>query len=198
MKKSILIYGFAFLFVLSGFAQSSFAQANILELPAAQKTGGKPLMDALSLRKGERAMTNKALTLQQLSNLLWSAWGINRSDGRRTIPTGMNKQEAAVYVVLETGVWLYDAQKNHLIQKLNQDVRSKYSPAGVTLLYAVPAKDSFGKMHAGSMYQNAALYCASEGLANVVKASGSDALKGILSLPSGYEIVIIQAIGYKK
>jgi hypothetical protein len=110
----------------------------------------------------------------------------------------MNKQDINVYIVLETGVWLYDAKKNQLIQKLNQDVRSKYSPAGVTLLYAVPSNDGFGKMHVGSIYQNVGLYCASEGLANIVKASGADALKGILSLPSGYEVVIIQAIGYRK
>ncbi|MDR3244591.1 MAG: nitroreductase family protein, partial [Elusimicrobiota bacterium] len=199
MKRNILIYCFALLFVLSCFVGNSFAQnsqANAISLPAPQKTGGKPLMETLSLRKGERNMSNKALSLQQLSGLLWSAWGINRPDGRRTVPTAMNKQDINVYVVLENGVWLYDAAKNQLIQILAQDVRSKFSPAGATLLFAVPSNDKFAKMHVGSLYQNAALYCASEGLANIVKANGADALKGVLSLPSNYEIVIIQAVGY--
>jgi hypothetical protein len=52
-------------------------------------------------------------------------------------------------------------------------------------------------MHLGSLYQNAGLYCASAGLANVVKANGKDALKGKLPLPKNYEVFIIHSIGYE-
>jgi hypothetical protein len=53
-------------------------------------------------------------------------------------------------------------------------------------------------MHVGTLYQNAGLYCASAGFANVVKANGKDALKGRLVLKKNYEVMIIHSIGYAK
>lgn len=205
MKKSLIL---PFIFICFAAASTvvfpvsnSNAASNTdktITLPAPDKTGGKPLMESLSLRKSDRSIDAKALTQQELSNLLWATWGANRSDERRTAPTARNNQKIEVYAVLENGVWLYDGIKNELKLALDKDVRKKYSPAGVTLLYAVPSNDSYALMHAGSLYQNAGLYCASAELANVVKGSGKDALKGELKLPSGYEVVIIQSVGYKK
>ena len=44
-------------------------------------------MEALSKRATNRTMDGeKSLSQQQLSDLLWAAWGINREDGRRTAP----------------------------------------------------------------------------------------------------------------
>lgn len=170
----------------------------IFSLPAPEKTGGKPLMEALNERKTNRNISSNKISDQELSNLLWAVWGINRSDGKRTAPTAMNRQSIEVYVVLESGVWLYDAKKNELVLAIAGDERSKFSNTAVTLLYTAPANDKFSAMHIGSLYQNAGLYCASAGLANVVKASGIDALKDILKLPKGYEVFIIQSIGYPK
>lgn len=204
MKKSLILPFFCICFAIISIVvfpvNNSSAAANtdkITVLPEPDKTGGKTLMESLSLRKSDRSIDSRALSQQELSNLLWATWGANRSDGKRTAPTARNSQKVEVYAVLESGVWLYDGIKNELKLALDKDARNKYSPAGVTLLYAVPSNDSYGLMHAGSLYQNAGLYCASAGLANVVKASGKDALKGELKLPSGYEIVIIQSIGHK-
>jgi hypothetical protein len=172
------------------------ASQKTVPLPAPDKTGGKPLMEVLNLRHTDRNIGNKEIAIQDLSNLLWSVWGVNRSDGKRTVPTGRNSQKVEVYAVLSDGVWLYDGVKNELVQALASDERSKYSPAGITLLYAADAKDDFAGMHIGSLYQNAGLYCASAGLANVVKASGKDALKGKLPLPKNYEVLIVHSIGY--
>ncbi|MDR2191503.1 MAG: nitroreductase family protein [Endomicrobium sp.] len=173
------------------------AQQKTVSLPQPDKIGGKPLMEALNLRHSQRNISAKTLSAQELSNLLWAVWGANRSDGRRTAPTGRNSQKVEVYAVLADGVWLYDGVKNELVQAMNSDERSKYTPAGVTLLYAADIKDDFAGMHVGSLYQNAGLYCASAGLANVVKASGKDALKGKLPLPKNYEVLMIQSIGYE-
>lgn len=169
-----------------------------IALPKPQMTGGKPLMEALAARGAGRSFSDKPVSEQVLSNLLWATWGINRPDGRRTAPTARNAQEIRVYVALESGVWLYDAARNELVPALGGDTRKKFGGAPVTLLFAVPEKDRFGPMHAGSLYQNAGLYCASEGLANVVKATGADALGGVLPLPSGYVVAIIQSIGWPR
>jgi len=174
-----------------------FAAQKTVQLPQPDKAGGKPLMEALNLRHTQRSISAKPLPLQELSNLLWATWGVNRPDGKRTAPTARNNQKIEVYAVLADGVWLYDGVKNVLVQVLSSDERGKYSPAGVTLLYAADSTDSFAGMHVGSLYQNAGLYCASAGLANVVKASGKDALKGVLPLQKNYEVFIIHTIGHR-
>ena len=76
----------------------------ITALPAPDKSGGEPLMQALSERCSTRSFTEEAVSPQDLSSLLWAAWGINRDDGRHTVPTAKNKQEVAVYVALPDGV----------------------------------------------------------------------------------------------
>jgi hypothetical protein len=53
-------------------------------------------------------------------------------------------------------------------------------------------------MHVGSLYQNAGLYCASAGLASVVKATGASALDGELKLPQGYKVLIVQPVGFPR
>ena len=73
-------------------------------LPTPDKSGGKPLMQALNERQSIRTFTNENLTQQQLSELLWAGWGINRTDDKkRTAPSSRNVQEIDVYVVLASG-----------------------------------------------------------------------------------------------
>ena len=170
----------------------------VISLPDPQKTGGKPLMSALNERKTNRNISSDKISEQELSNLLWAAWGINRNDGKRTAPTAMNKQNVEVYAAIESGVWLYDAKKNELLSVTENDERGKFSGAAVTLLYAAPSNDPYSAMHIGSLYQSAGLYCASAGLANVVKAGGRNALNDSLKLPKGYEVFVVQLVGYPK
>ncbi len=167
-----------------------------IRLPRPDTQGGKPLMAAVSQRRSERDFSGKALPRQEISNLLWAAWGINRPDGRRTAPSARNTQKAEVYVALENGVWRYDAVQNRLIMALREDARKRLGGAPLTLLFAAPEDDPFSAMLLGSLYQNAGLYCASAGLANVVKRTGADALDGVLPLPEGYKVQIIQAVGW--
>lgn len=184
--------------VFAGNAFTASQEEKRLSLPSPQKTGGMPLMEALAARSADRQFSDKPVDMQTLSDLLWATWGINRPDGKRTAPTGMNRQDIQVYVALDSGVWLYDAKKNELALALQQDARKQFGGSPVTLLYAAPTDNAFSGMHAGSLYQNAGLYCASVKLANVVKRTGADALKGVLPLPKGYEVLIIQCIGWPK
>ena len=67
-----------------------------MELPAPNKNGGMPLMQALNERHSTKMNYSGAPLLpQQLSDLLWATWGVNREDGRRTAPTAMNRQDGA-------------------------------------------------------------------------------------------------------
>ena len=172
--------------------------ATRMELPAPNKTGGMPLMQALSARHSTKTnYSGAALSPQQLSDLLWATWGVNREDGRRTAPTAMNRQDVRVYVALENGVWLYDAD-NALVNVLEGDWRGQMGGGSLTLIYAIPQANEWGGAHVGSLYQNAGLYCASAGLGNFVHVSGLHALDGKLPLPDGWKIFIIQTVGLLK
>ena len=169
-----------------------------MELPAPDKTGGMPLMQALAQRRSTKTgFSGAALSPQQLSDLLWATWGVNRDGGRRTAPTAMNKQDVRLYVALESGVWQYDAG-NALIKVLDGDWRGQMGGGSLTLLYAIPQTNEWGGAHVGSLYQNAGLYCASAGLGNFVHVSGLHALDGKLPLPDGWKIFIIQTVGLLK
>ena len=173
-------------------------KATRMELPAPTKSGGMPLMQALNERHSSKMNYSGApLSPQQLSDFLWATWGVNRADGRRTAPTAMNRQDVRVYVALENGVWLYDAD-NALIKVLEGDWRGQMGGGSLTLVYAIPQANEWGGAHVGSLYQNAGLYCASAGLGNFVHVSGLHALDGKLPLPDGWKIFIIQTVGLLK
>jgi len=173
------------------------AAADTLALPKPNTQGGMPLMQALSLRKSGREFSDRAIAEQELSDLLWACCGVNRPDGHRTLPLSQNKQLIEVYVALESGVYRYDAIKHQLVRELAGDMRSKYG-APLTLIYAADSEYYASGMHVGSLYQNAGLYCASAGLANVVKRNGADALDGLLKLPAGYKVFVVQSVGYPR
>ena len=178
---------------------ASVAQAaQTMQLPAPDKEGGMPLMQALAERKSTKSFGDKAVSAQDVSNLLWAAWGVSRPDGRRTAPTARNSQAVEVYVVLDSGVWRYDGPKHLLEQVLPGDLRAKVGGAPVTLLFAAPADDKWAGEHVGSIYQNAGLYCASAKLACVVRVAGADGLKDSLTLPKEYRVRIALAVGWPK
>lgn len=169
-----------------------------LSLPAPDKTGGLPIMQAFAARHStKQGYSGAPLPEQTLSNLLWATWGVNRPDGRRTAPTAMNSQDVTLYVVSESGVWRYDAAGHALIRELEGDYRSRAGGGSLVLLYAAP-EGRWSGMHVGSLYQNAGLYCASAGLGNYVHASGVSALEGVLTLPQGYRVLIAQTVGLLK
>ncbi len=180
------------------------AVAENITLPTPDLTGGKPLMTVLSERRSTRAFSEKELDKQTLSELLWATWGISSSDGKRTVPTALNKQNMDLYVVSKTGIYLYNAQKNLLEQISDKDVRPIVASAQefalkapIHLVYVGTQKEPWSAMHAGSMYQNAGLYCASVGLNNVVRGSfDKENLTKALNLSDDKAPLIVQAIGY--
>lgn len=181
------------LFPLISLPATAEPENKVISLPEPDKAGGMPLMQAPSLRKSERSFQDKEIPVQEISNLLWATWGINRPDGKHTAPTAMNKQEIIVFAAMQNGIWQYDP-KEHNLQMISGTV---IGGAPLTLIYA--AKDnSFAGMHVGSLYQNAGLYCASAGLANVVKQSGVDKAAKAVTLPKDYKVYTVQPVGYPK
>ena len=187
-----------------------------IKLPAPQTDGGKPLMQALKARQSAREFGTEKLAPQVLSNLLWAAWGLNRPDGHRTAPSASNKQEIDVYVVMAEGAYIYDAKANVLNPVAAGDLRGVTgtqpfpATAALNLVYVAdttktgrPVTDPQQALNvgadAGYISANAYLFCASEGLATVVRASVDKAALGkALKLRDTQIIVLAQSVGYPK
>ena len=173
------------------------AHAEEIHLPDPDKTGGIPLMQALSKRHATRDFSDREISETTLSNLLWASWGVNRPNKRRVSPTAQNVQNVRLYVVLPSGIWLYQADKHILVKALKGDYREKFANAPVSFFYVAPA-DNYSGMHVGAIFQNAGLFAASEGLGNIVRSQKiTDILDG-LNLPNGYKMYITQSFGWLK
>lgn len=183
------------------------------DLPPPQKAGGRPLMEALALRSTSRAFDPRELPVQQLSDLLWAAFGINRPDGKRTAPSAKNCQEIDIYVLLKQGTFRYHAPAHRLDPVSSADQRAFGSiqafakDAPVTLiLVADLAKTGTGPLEqrrewshidAGYISQNIYLYCASAGLATGARAYVDKTLLAPrLSLRPDQVILLAQSVGF--
>lgn len=187
---------------------TSCANAQDIKLPEPQKNGGKPLMEALSVRQSAREFDSKELDNQTLSNLLWAAYGFNRDD-KRTAPSANNKQEFSIYVALKSGMYLYDAKNNNLKLVVKKDLRKNtgsqpfVGTAPLNLVYAynkeVTTAPKYAYIDCGYISQNVYLFCASAGLASVARGYvPAEELAKELKLANNMEIVLAQTVGYPK
>jgi len=104
-----------------------------------EKTGGKTVLEALQLRQTNRDIDSRELPLQVLSNLLWSAFGVNReksSFGKpgRTAPSASNSQEIDLYIALKDGLYLYEAIPHQLTPISAGDFRMMSGAGGASVL----------------------------------------------------------------
>ena len=185
------------------------------QLPAPRTEGGKPLMQVLKERKSTRAFSPDKLPLPVLSNLLWAAFGINRETGQRTAPSASNRQETDIYVATSDGLFIYEAKGHLLRQVLKEDIRALtgtqdwVKAAPVNLIYVTDltrgkrSKPEDIEFYSGAgasfIAENVYLFCASEGLGTVVRASvDRPALAQAMKLRSDQKIALAQSVGYPK
>lgn len=206
--------------VLILFFMSLPAITQDIKLPEPDKKGGAPLMQALNDRASTREYDSRKLSDQQLSDLLWAAWGINRADqGKHTAPSSNNKQEMSVYVALESGLYLY-VPEDHLLKQIhNRDIRKLTGKqdfveiAPVNLIFvsdlakagirdpekAGPESLNTSNINTGFMAQNVYLWCASEKLACVVRGwVDIPELSKAMELAPHLRIIVAQTVGYPK
>ncbi|HUI93362.1 MAG TPA: nitroreductase family protein [Chitinivibrionales bacterium] len=98
-------------------------------LPRPKDWRGKSVYAALKARQTNRSLSDKKLSLQTLSNLLWAANGVNRKTGPfklpgRTAASASNSREIDVYAALEKGVFHYEPEAHRLDPAAKGDLRS--------------------------------------------------------------------------
>lgn len=186
------------IFILSALTLSVAAHAETLDLPKPQINS--PLMETINARQSGRTYSNKKVSLQELSNVLWAAFGLN-SHGKRTIPTARNMQDMKVFVVFEGKTWLYDGIKNLLNEYQTPDLMPDLATqpfvkeAPVHLIYVGGKK--YADAHAGSAYQNVGLYAAANGMSSVVRGLiNRDSLHQKLRFSEDESVAFHQTLGY--
>jgi nitroreductase len=173
----------------------------IRKLPNPDKNAD--IMKLFENRKSSRDYSSSELNLQTLSDVLWSAFGINER-GTRTIPTAKNEQNLKLYVVYDKSVWAYNAKENELVKVNDENVEQFIAKqdfvkdAPVNLIYTGSDKD-YSYFHAGAAAQNVHLYAASKGLNTIVRGYiDKEELKNKLHLKTDEFVIINQVIGYPK
>jgi nitroreductase len=188
--------------------------ADPIVLAAPRQDGGRPLLAALKDRRSIREFVNCPLPLKVLGELLWAGFGVNRPEsGMRTAPSAHNRQEVDIYVALQQGLFLYNGVK-HLLEPIHDnDIRALTGRqsfpglAPVNLIYVVhfdrmpqvPRPDAIeaAALSTGAIVQNVYLYCASEGLAAVVRGwIDRTVLAQAMRLGSNQYIIVAQTVGF--
>jgi SagB-type dehydrogenase family enzyme len=214
-KTSTIIYLTLCCIILS----TSFLLAQDIKpvkLPPPHKEGGMPLMQALNERSSSREFSSDTIPVQVMSDLLWAAWGINRPEsGRRTAPSASNKQEIDIYIITAQGAYIYDATGHLLNPVIAGDLREFAGTqpfvreAPVNLIYVSDfskmggaddnQKYSTSSANSGFISENVYLFCASEGLATVVRGSvDKPALEAAMKLRPEQKVIFGQTVGYPK
>jgi len=201
--------------VAAGTSALAAQETTVQQLPPPRAQGGKPLIEALRLRRSIREYADRALPPQVLSDLLWAAFGINRPSGDRTAPYWRHIMVIDVYAAMADGVWYYDPKRHLLQQHSRADIRAAtgqqdfVAGAPLNLIYVAHGERMqdvspderrlYASVDAGFIGQNVYLFCASEGLATVFRgAVDTKRLAKIMQLDPAQFVTFAQTVGYPK
>lgn len=206
------------LIAVLAFASLVNINAQDIKLNEPVKTGGISVMETFAKRQSSSEFADKELSIQDLSNLLWAANGINRENGKKTAPSAQNSQDIDVYVALPNAVYKFDAQANNLILISEGDYRGlaggkKDNPLPPSILYIVADASKYkpsaynsiehitdmNKVDAGIVSQNISIFCSGMGLGTKPRAQMNHAeLKKVLKLSDSQTLMLNHPVGYLK
>jgi SagB-type dehydrogenase family enzyme len=214
MHKKTRCYSCIILLVFIISSKGVFSEKKVMQLVKHEREGGITLMSALNKRSSSRSFSDKQIPDRVLSNMLWAACGINRAEsGKRTAPSAMDKQEIEIYAAMKDGLYKYNAAGHTLELVVSKDIRHLTGQQGfvknapVNLIYVADMSKVAGGtdeeklLYAGTdtgfIGENVYLYCASEGLATVIRAYiDKKALGKAMNLKDGRMIILSQTVGY--
>jgi nitroreductase len=201
--------------ILAAAPSLAATDSTVLELPPPRTEGGKPLIQTLKLRRSIREYSDRPLPAQVLSDLLWTAFGINRPSGDRTAPYWRHIMVIDVYAAMADGVWLYEPKRHVLLPHSRDDIRAQtglqdfVANAPLNLVYVahgermrdISANERrlYASVDSGFIGQNVYLFCASEGLATVFRgAVDYEKLNRTMQLDADQFVTFAQTVGYSR
>ena len=114
-------------------------------LPSPKTAGELSVEEALAKRRSHRHFQNKALSAEQLSQVLWAAYGITKpiphrpllQGGLRTAPSAGALYPLEIYAVagnvtgIEAGVYKYVSQEHTILRTIDKDIRKELCAAAL-------------------------------------------------------------------
>ena len=191
--------------------------SQIIELTEPITKGTMPLEQAITTRRSRREFSSKALTWEQIGQLVWAAQGQDAHSRYRTVPSAGATYPQELFVVTERGLFRYLPGKHAVARLTDQDLRARLAAAAwgqefiaaaaVTLVFAAEFARTTGRygergiryvyMEAGHAAQNVHLQAESLGLGSVAVGAFDDAsVSKVLELPSGLEPLYMVPVGY--
>jgi len=205
-----------FIAVLMILSMFSVAFADI-DLPEPKKEGGMGINDAFNLRAsaGGGSFPSRKLDIEELSQVLWAATGLNRDGKKWTVPMARGLEPyCKVYVADDSGVFLYDWREHKLVEVSKNDIRknivrqefAKTSPHSIIIvtdmkimLNAYNDKElayHFASVAAGAMTQNIYLAAVSMNLGTrYLYGIDRDFIHKELKLPENDSAICVMVIG---
>lgn len=192
------------------FAMTITAETIKLPTPAIDKKAS--IAEAFANRKSTREFGGGTLTDQQISNLLWAAYGVTRADGKLVVPAALNRHAFTIYLLTAKGVMRFDNKENTLTTVTDKDIRvmaegrKTLGPASAAVVLLVADTTVFKDMsnngdfylgvEAGAICQDIYLYAASEKW-NALCCGSVDAagLSKALSLSATQKPVLTMIVG---
>jgi hypothetical protein len=195
---------------------SPVVEGATIELMAVPQTGGASINEALWARKSSRDFTREALTLEELSGVIWAAAGINRPESSHlTAPSALGLYPIRTYAFLAEGVYLYNPATHCLERVVEGDHRPLTAmqefanEAALNLVFVADLSVYDGKnipmekakglcgLDAAGYVENANLYAAAHGLKAITRGSYKEAeLLALLGLdPATHCVALAQTIG---
>ena len=192
------------LLILTMMMMSLFLSAQDIQLPAPDKTGGKPLMRALSERKTTREFRqDKDLPLATLSNLLGQLTALIAPTSVQHPLQTTARSWSCILPSEKVCILRCQNHKLKLVKKgdyrKNTGVQDFVGDASLNVIFVSDLSKAtsrhFALIDCGFVSQNIYLFCASEGLNTVVRGSfDKDELGKLLNLPSNQEVLLTQSV----
>ncbi len=224
MKKQwwifVLTLSIALGFLLIDKEEITMAKTNQIQLPKATSKGKISLEEAISKRRSQRSFSQKDLSLEQISQLLWAAQGITAMIGGfsfRAAPSAGALYPMEIYLLTKDGLFHY-LPLNHELKILGEkDLRNALascawgqdaiSQASLDIIIcAVYSRvtSKYGQrgiryvhIEAGHIAQNIHLQAVALGLASVpIGAFNDEDVKKLLLLSPNHEPLYIIPVGY--
>ncbi len=206
-------------------AVSFAAEPRTVALPKPDTTGKVTLEQAIAQRRSVREYAPGALTLAEVSQLLWVAQGITGPDGKRATPSARAVYPLQVWLVandvtgLSAGIYRYEPTEHALALVTAGDPRGPLAAAargqasiehaaavvavaGDSALAAERFRSSAARwlgMEAGFVVQDVYLEATVLGLGTVmVGGFEQTAVRRALGLPPGWEALALMPVGRRK
>jgi SagB-type dehydrogenase family enzyme len=186
-----------------------------IALPKPRASLNVDVMKAFQLRRSDRNLSNKELQLEDIATIAWAGYGINRQDGKRTVPSANGKDALDLYVLLNKGIYYYEPEGHRLKFISGENIKRKIARQAfvtdaplVVVLVGKPdvfataspeGKAAYVSFTAGCASQNIYLAADALHLGTVVMGSiNKDVLARSLALKDGQVPLYIMPVGYTK